>query len=89
MSGLALPIGDQALAARLAERMEVVEKALFSHVQSRTGYVTEAASHLLSAGGRRFRPLLVLLAAETGQDPDADAVIDAACVVELTHVGSL
>src|SRR6476661_5111321 len=69
--------------------MEVVEKALYSHVQSRTAYVTEAASHLLAAGGRRFRPLLVLLAAETGEHPDADGVIDAACVVELTHVGSL
>ena len=89
MSGLALPVGDPALSARLAERMEVVEKALFSHVQSRTPYVTEAASHLLAAGGRRFRPLLVLLAAETGDQPDADGVIDAACVVELTHVGSL
>ena len=89
MSGLALPVADPALSARLAERMEVVEKALYSHVQSRTAYVTEAASHLLAAGGRRFRPLLVLLAAETGEQPDADGVIDAACVVELTHVGSL
>jgi len=89
VSGLALPVADPALSARLAERMEVVEKALYSHVQSRTAYVTEAASHLLAAGGRRFRPLLVLLAAETGEQPDADGVIDAACVVELTHVGSL
>ena len=89
MSGLALPVADPDLSARLAERMEVVEKALYSHVQSRTAYVTEAASHLLAAGGRRFRPLLVLLAAETGDQPDADGVIDAACVVELTHVGSL
>ncbi len=89
MSGLALPVTDPGLAARLAERMEIVEKALYSHVQSRTEYVTAAASHLLSAGGRRFRPLLVLLAAETGEHPDADGVIDAACVVELTHVGSL
>jgi heptaprenyl diphosphate synthase len=89
VSGLALPVADPDLSARLAERMEVVEKALYSHVQSRTAYVTEAASHLLAAGGRRFRPLLVLLAAETGEQPDADGVIDAACVVELTHVGSL
>ncbi len=89
MSGLALPVADPDLSARLAERMQVVEQALYSHVQSRTAYVTEAASHLLAAGGRRFRPLLVLLAAETGEQPDADGVIDAACVVELTHVGSL
>ena len=69
--------------------MLVVEEALAGHVVSRTPYVTEAASHLLAAGGKRFRPLLVLLAAETGDTPDAQEVVDAACVVELTHVGSL
>ncbi|MDN5746037.1 MAG: polyprenyl synthetase family protein, partial [Nocardioidaceae bacterium] len=52
-------------------------------------YVTEAARHLLTAGGKRFRPLLVLLAAEAGPRPDAAEVITAASVVEITHVGSL
>ncbi|WP_414690283.1 polyprenyl synthetase family protein [Nocardioides sp.] len=88
-AGLALPVTDAALADRLQQRMQVVEEALVGHVVSRTRYVTEAASHLLAAGGKRFRPLLVLLAAETGSRPDAPEVIDAACVVELTHVGSL
>ncbi len=88
-AGLALPIADEALAARLHHRMLAVEEALSSHVVSRTPYVTEAASHLLAAGGKRLRPLLVLLAAEMGERPDAPEVIDAACVVELTHVGSL
>lgn len=55
----------------------------------RADFVTEAASHLLDAGGKRFRPLLVLLAAETGPDADCDEVITAACVVELTHLASL
>ena len=69
--------------------MEEVEKALYGHVQSRFPFVTEAASHLLDAGGKRFRPLLVLLAAEAGDHPGVDDVVTAACVVEITHVGSL
>ncbi|HET7196094.1 MAG TPA: polyprenyl synthetase family protein [Nocardioides sp.] len=69
--------------------MTVVEKALTGHVRSRAGFVTEAASHLMEAGGKRFRPLLVLLAAEAGDDPDSYDVITAACVVELTHLASL
>jgi heptaprenyl diphosphate synthase len=69
--------------------MAVVEDALAEHVRSRAGFVTETASHLMDAGGKRFRPLLVLLAAETGDRPDADEVITAACVVELTHLASL
>jgi heptaprenyl diphosphate synthase len=43
----------------------------------------------LAAGGKRFRPLLVLLAAEAGPRPDAPEVQTAACVVEITDVGSL
>ncbi|MEI5676071.1 MULTISPECIES: polyprenyl synthetase family protein [unclassified Nocardioides] len=88
-SNLALPVTDPALEARLSERLIEVEKALYGHVQSRFPYVTEAASHLLDAGGKRFRPLLVLLAAEAGEHPTADEVLTAACVVEITHVGSL
>ncbi|MCW2792467.1 MAG: Trans-hexaprenyltranstransferase [Nocardioides sp.] len=87
--GLALPVTDAALADRLRARMQSVETALQGHVRSRAGFVTEAASHLMEAGGKRFRPLLVLLAAETGDRPDSDEVIRAACVVELTHLASL
>ncbi|GAB3242225.1 polyprenyl synthetase family protein [Nocardioides dilutus] len=86
---MALPVTDPALEARLRGRMEQVEKALYEHVQSQFPFVTEAASHLLDAGGKRFRPLLVLLAAEAGDHPDSDDVVTAACVVEITHVGSL
>ncbi|KRB80225.1 geranylgeranyl pyrophosphate synthase [Nocardioides sp. Root190] len=86
---LALPILDEALAERLRARMALVEEALFTHASSRAPYVTEAARHLLAAGGKRFRPLLVLLAAEAGPRPDADEVLTAASVVEITHVGSL
>ncbi len=87
-NSLALPILDPDLEARLRARLEVVEEALLGHVQSEAGFVTEAARHLLDAGGKRFRPLLVLLAAETG-DPSGEGVLTSACVVELTHLASL
>lgn len=87
--GLAMPVTDDALARRLADRMQEVEVALAGHVRSRAPFVTSAASHLMEAGGKRFRPLLVLLAAEAGEHPDSDEVITAACVVELTHLASL
>ncbi len=87
--GLAFPVLDERLSARLQVRLAEVEKALTGHVRSRAGFVTEAASHLMEAGGKRFRPLLVLLAAESGDHPEADDVITAACVVELTHLASL
>jgi heptaprenyl diphosphate synthase len=88
-AGLAFPVLDERLSAKLQDRLAEVEKALSGHVRSRAGFVTEAASHLMEAGGKRFRPLLVLLAAETGEHPDVEDVITAACVVELTHLASL
>jgi heptaprenyl diphosphate synthase len=87
-SSLALPILDPALESRLRARMAEVETALEGAIQSEASFVTTAARHLMHAGGKRFRPLLVLLAAETG-DPSADGVVTAACVVELTHLASL
>jgi len=53
---LALPVTDPELEERLRSRLDEVEKALYAHVQSRFPFVTEAASHLLDAGGKRFRP---------------------------------
>ncbi|MGH3331701.1 MAG: polyprenyl synthetase family protein, partial [Nocardioidaceae bacterium] len=87
-SSLALPILDPDLESRLRARMHDVEVALEEAIQSEATFVTEAARHLMHAGGKRFRPLLVLLAAETG-DPQTDGVVTSACVVELTHLASL
>ena len=50
--------------------------------------MTETSRHLVEAGGKRFRPLLVLLAAQFG-DPSAPGVVPAAVVVELTHLATL
>ncbi|WP_188781128.1 polyprenyl synthetase family protein [Marmoricola endophyticus] len=81
---------------RLRERMDEVESALLEHTVSEAPFVTEAARHLLTAGGKRIRPLLVLLAGEAGPVRGADLpdvvrrqLRTAACVVELTHLASL
>ena len=88
-AGLALPVLDAELEARLRARLVQVEASLHEHVRSEADFVTNAARHLMEAGGKRFRPLLVLLAAETGAEPDSDGVLTSACVVELTHLASL
>jgi len=46
------------------------------------------ATHLIDAGGKRFRPLLALLGAQFGE-PDSPKVVDAAVIAELVHVGTL
>ncbi|MBA2739569.1 MAG: polyprenyl synthetase family protein [Nocardioidaceae bacterium] len=85
-----IPRGDATLEAVLRAGLEAVEVGLTAAVSSEAEFVNEAARHLLDAGGKRFRPLLVLLAAQFGvEDADAEAVVAAALVVELTHVATL
>ena len=79
---------DPDLGARVRSRLLEIEKELARAVASDVDFVNEAARHLLDAGGKRFRPLLLVLAAEFG-DPSAPGVVPAALVVELTHLATL
>jgi octaprenyl-diphosphate synthase len=50
--------------ARIAPDLERVEAALRDTLQSRAALIPVLGEHLLSSGGKRLRPALVLLAAE-------------------------
>ena len=86
-----LPLGDPALSAAVADGMQRVEKALDDAVRHEDGFIAGTSGHLLAAGGKRFRPLLTVLAAQLGPEPGPvpDDVVKAAVVVELTHLASL
>ena len=83
-----LEAADPALAAAVSEGLAVVEQRLLEVVAASNPMLDLAASHLVAAGGKRVRPLLALLAAQLG-DPRAPDVVDAAVVVELTHLATL
>ncbi len=80
---------DDAFAGEVTELLELIEERLATAAFADTPFVTEAAQHIINAGGKRFRPLLVVLASTLHPGADADAVARAALVMELTHVASL
>lgn len=84
--GLALP--DDRLSEHLAVGLAQVEDGLRKAVASDDPFMADASRYLVEAGGKRFRPLLVLLAAQFG-DPDAWGVVPSGVVVELTHLATL
>lgn len=84
----AVPDIDEQLAQTMLERLTVVEERLRESVSTNDHLARWTARHLLDAGGKRVRPMLVLLAASLG-DVERDEVIDAAVLVELTHLASL
>ncbi|MBT3076265.1 MULTISPECIES: polyprenyl synthetase family protein [Streptomyces] len=83
-----LHVRDQALEADVHAGLAAVEAGLLEATKSDVPFITEAAQHLVRAGGKRFRPLLVMLASQFG-DPDAPGVVPSAVVVELTHLATL
>ncbi|GGM03694.1 polyprenyl synthetase family protein [Nakamurella endophytica] len=84
-----IELADPDLAARVVDGLQRVERLLDREVISEFPFVTEVASHLMHAGGKRFRPLFTLVAAGVGPRPDADEVVTAAAVVELIHLATL
>ncbi|MFP5334323.1 MAG: polyprenyl synthetase family protein [Actinomycetes bacterium] len=87
-SSWGVPSADQALAADLVARLEVVEGRLREAVSHTDELADSVARHLVQAGGKRVRPMLTLLASHLG-DPGRPEVVDAAVVVELTHLATL
>ncbi|MBB5830843.1 polyprenyl synthetase family protein [Brachybacterium aquaticum] len=83
-----VPDIDDELATSIVERLGTIEGRLRDSVATSDDMVRWTARHLMDAGGKRVRPMLVLLAASLG-DIDAEGVVDAAVLVELTHLASL
>nr|WP_203633748.1 polyprenyl synthetase family protein [Streptomyces sp. SID10815] len=83
-----MSVRDQAVEADVQAGLTAVEEGLLEATKSEVPFITEAAQHLVKAGGKRFRPLLVMLAAQFG-DPYAPGIVPSAVVVELTHLATL
>lgn len=83
-----LPFIDERLSEDVAAGLAAVEKMLRSSVESDDAFITEASRHLIEAGGKRFRAMLVLLAAQFG-NAEAPGIVPGAVVIELTHLATL
>jgi heptaprenyl diphosphate synthase len=87
-ASLDLPMADAALAESVRVGLAAVESRLREAVQQNDRLADDASRHLVEAGGKRVRPMLTLLAAQLG-DGEQPEVIEAAVVVELTHLATL
>lgn len=85
---LAIPGIEPLLAADLTQGLAKVEELLESHIQGDYPLVEETSRHLVLAGGKRLRPLLVLLTSHLGPERGMD-IYKAAVACELTHLGTL
>jgi len=84
--GLEAP--DAELESAVRGRLDEVEAALEKAVRADSDLLAETSSYLLSAGGKRFRPMLVLLSGYFG-DPADPRVISGSVAIELVHLATL
>jgi len=85
---VAVNFADETLAAEMSEDLTVVEAALREAAFGGDEMFTEVSKHMMEAGGKRFRAMLVLLAARFGDSRDK-RIVPAAVAIELTHLASL
>ena len=72
--------------------MARIEAALKESVRTSDAYLNEIASHLIVAGGKRLRPILTVVAAQTQGPADADLherSVQGGIACELVQTGSL
>lgn len=72
----------------LSSDINIIENSLEETVKGESSLLQQASLHLLQAGGKRIRPVFVLLAAKFGRY-DIQVVKDVAVALELIHMASL
>jgi heptaprenyl diphosphate synthase len=87
-AALDLRLPDPALDDVVRERLGQVEARLIEAVAQTDRLADDASRHLMLAGGKRVRPMLTLIAGHLG-DPSRPEILQAAVVVELTHLATL
>ncbi|MGH2692064.1 MAG: polyprenyl synthetase family protein [Actinomycetota bacterium] len=83
-----LRASDPSLEELVQRRLGEVEEELRGATSSDFPFVAETAGYLLAAGGKRFRPLLVMLGGNFGDSEDP-RLTQVAVAVELTHLATL
>lgn len=86
--GFGLIAQDPEFGPAIATGLAKVEKLLRDAIANSDPLIDASSRHLVEAGGKRIRPLLVVLASLLG-DGVTEEVIKAAAIVELTHLATL
>lgn len=88
MATFGIPSLSPELEAKIAAGLADTENILKERIEGRYLFANETSSHLVLAGGKRFRPLITILGSLIGTGIN-EQVIKAAAVCELTHLATL
>ena len=82
-------VGELLPLPELRAHRATIEDELRRSVVGEDPFLTEVASHLLTAGGQRWRPMLCVASGLAAGGDVTHDLVRGACSVELVHLGSL
>ncbi|PXX71701.1 heptaprenyl diphosphate synthase [Nocardia tenerifensis] len=85
----ALLSDDTTTAEAVSGALARVEGLISEQLCSAHALLTESATHLARAGGKRFRPIFTVLAGQLGPHPADPNIAISAAALELIHLASL
>lgn len=72
----------------LKNDLESIDRFIISQLESHIPLIQQIIKYVLTCGGKRVRPMVLLLSAQTGQAPE-NKHINIAAVIELIHTATL
>ncbi|ETW99183.1 MAG: hypothetical protein ETSY1_16050 [Candidatus Entotheonella factor] len=76
------------IANLIADDLDRVEEAIATHLESDVSFISEVGNYVLSSGGKRIRPVLLILCARLGNYV-SERVYDLCTVIEFIHTATL
>ena len=83
-----MSVSSETFLEPIAAELRELERRLHETVAADLGPIAEAMEHIVSAGGKRIRPALLILSAKLG-DANIDHVYNAAMGIEFIHTATL
>ena len=78
----------QQIVMPIAQDLERVEEAINVHLESDVGFIGDVARYVLSSGGKRIRPVLLILSARLC-NYIGERIYDLSAVIEFIHTATL
>ena len=69
--------------------LDLLESRLKVRSKTSVSLINKLGEHIIQSGGKRLRPLVVILASKLKTNSSSDQVIDAAVIIEFIHAATL
>ncbi len=71
------------------EELDLLESRLKIRSKTNVSLINQLGAHIIQSGGKRMRPLILIISSKIGEKAHNQLVIDAAVVIEFIHAATL